>query len=241
MSTNDHDRTAPRQPEIVWDESGTPIASRFGDPYYSRDDGRAETRHVFLDLNGLPARWAQADTFTIAELGFGTGLNFFETLVAWRSAPRPSGARLSYVSFELYPLSASDLKRAISVWPDFGADCDRLLAHWPSTGDTLEVTFDGGADLEIRFGDVNEILPAWHDTADAWFLDGFSPAKNADMWGVELMHSVYAHTKQNGTFATFTAAGWVRRNLAAAGFMVEKATGYGRKRECARGTRAVQF
>lgn len=238
MSTNQQIGPGPSSITIAWDDSGTPIAEQFGDPYYSRHDGRAETRHVFLDLNGLPGRWQHADHFTIGELGFGTGLNFFETLAAWRKAETPPGARLSYVSFERFPLSAADLERAISAWPDLMPDCVGLLAHWPPSADRLEAQF-GDVSLDLRIGDANVAVAAWRGKADAWFLDGFSPAKNPDMWGAELMRTVCNHTNAGGTFATFTAAGWVRRNLLDAGFTVGKAAGYGRKRECLQGAKTV--
>ncbi len=221
--------------EIVWGDNGTPIAARFDDPYYSRLDGRAEAGHVFLGGNGLPSRFAGAQDFVIGELGFGTGLNFFETLAAWRTHAAP-GAQLTYVSFERYPLEADDLRRAISCWPDLLADCETVCACWPPSSNRCEVTFSG-ARLIVLIGDVNVTLPTWDGAANAWYLDGFSPAKNPDMWGEALLAEVFRHTRPDGTFATFTAAGWVRRNLAAAGYSVEKMPGFGGKRECLRGRR----
>jgi len=226
-------------PDITWDESGTPIARAFDDPYFSRLDGRAETRHVFLGLNDLPRRWADQSSFTIAELGFGTGLNFFETVAAWRRAERPDGAKLSYAAFEKLPLDAADLERAISPWPDLMTDCAQLLEHWPPQFGWSVIGFGDEVTLSLAIGDANALVPAWSSAADAWFLDGFSPARNPDMWDAELMQAVADHTSSGGTFATYTAAGWVRRNLRAAGFDVEKAAGYGRKRESMRGVKAA--
>jgi tRNA U34 5-methylaminomethyl-2-thiouridine-forming methyltransferase MnmC len=225
--------------DVTWDETGTPIARAFDDPYFSRLDGRAETRHVFLCLNGLPRRWAGRASFTIAELGFGTGLNFFETLATWRYADRPDAAQLIYVAFEKSPLTATDLERAIARWPDLAADCAHLLEAWPPYPGWGEIDFGDGAVLSLGVGDANDLVPAWRAQADAWYLDGFSPAKNPDMWGADLMRAVCAHTSDGGTFATYTAAGWVRRNLLAAGFTVEKAPGYGRKRDSLRGVKGT--
>lgn len=229
----------PVPPGVTWDAGGTPIADAFDDPYFSRLDGRAETRHVFLGLNELPQRWATPASFTIAELGFGTGLNFFETVAAWRHADRPDGAQLTYVAFEKFPLGAVDLARAIAPWPDLDADCARLLEDWPPQNGWTEITFDTSVTLWLGIGDANTRVPAWGGAADAWYLDGFSPAKNPDMWAAELMRAVAGHTVPGGTFATYTAAGWVRRNLIAAGFSVTKAPGYGRKRESLRGVKAA--
>ncbi len=219
--------------DITWDEGDTPVSTRFGDPYYSRHDGQAETRHVFLAGNDLPGRWQGRDDFTIAELGFGTGLNFLETL-ANLEVCRDGPERLAYVAFERYPIERSDLARALARWEGLSQNAEQLLAAWPPSAGWSE-TVIGRARLTLAIGDANELLPEWRGRADAWYLDGFSPAKNADLWEADLMRTVAAHTMPGGTFATFTAAGWVRRNLAAAGFAVVKMPGYGRKRECLRG------
>lgn len=224
-------------PDIMWDESGTPIARAFDDPYFSRLDGRAETRHVFLGLNDLPQRWADRSSFTVAELGFGSGLNFFETLATWRRADRRSAARLFYVAFEKFPLAAADLERAIARWPNLMSDCARLLEAWPPNAGWREFDFGDGVALSLGIGDANEVVPAWRGQADAWYLDGFSPARNPDMWGADLMQAVCEHTTDGGTFATYTVAGWVRRNLIAAGFDIAKVPGYGHKRESLRGVK----
>ncbi|MGI9411454.1 MAG: tRNA (5-methylaminomethyl-2-thiouridine)(34)-methyltransferase MnmD, partial [Hyphomicrobiaceae bacterium] len=221
--------------EIDWDENETPLSRRFGDPFFSRSDGRAETRHVFLGGNGLPARWSSGGDFTIAELGFGTGLNFLETVSAWRQTA-PAGARLTYVAFERHPLARADLVRALARWETLSHRTGELAVHWPPEPGWSVIRF-AEADLNIAIGDANELLPTWQGHADAWYLDGFSPAKNPDLWGTELMRHVFVHTNPGGTFATFTAAGWVRRNLTSAGFIVEKVPGFGRKRECLIGRR----
>ncbi len=222
---------------ISWKDGDTPVSIQFDDPYFAREDGRAETRHVFLAANGLPARWQVQERFTIAELGFGTGLNFFETLATWQREPG-NCQHLTFVTFERYPMAGDDLTRALAPWPDLTDSVSQLLEHWPPTGGaaTHTVQFNGAA-LEIHLGDANQTVAAWDGKSDAWYLDGFSPAKNRDLWSTELMADVYSHTAPGGTFATYTAAGWVRRNLADAGFKVSKIPGFGRKRDSLAGHR----
>lgn len=210
--------------QITW-RDGTPISTRFDDPYFSLADGLAETRHVFLAGNDLPARFR--DGFHVAELGFGTGLNFLATLVAWRASRVPGTLR--FTSFEAYPMPLDDLKRALAVYPELPADV--------LTGDDTVASRLTGPDFDLTLvlGDARRTLPEWQDMANAWYLDGFSPSKNPGMWHPDLMSCIGARTTPNGTFATYTAAGHVRRALEAAGFVVERVPGYGRKRHMTRG------
>ena len=203
--------------ELAWTETGVPVSIRFDDPYFSLSGGLEETRHVFLDGNDLPARFR--DGFHIGELGFGTGLNFLAAVEAFRAAGCPG--RLRFTSFEAFPMDAGDRQRA--------------LAHYPG----LPLDALGGApdvELTIIEGDARETLPRWSGCADAWFLDGFSPAKNPELWGADLLGQVARHTVPGCTAATYTAAGFVRRGLEAAGFAVTRTPGFGRKRHM---TRAV--
>jgi len=226
--------------EIFWETGDTPRSVQFDDPYFAREDGRAETRHVFLAANDLPARWQSKEHFVIAELGFGTGLNFLETLHLWQRE-RGGCRKLTFVSFEQYPMAGADIRRALSAWPELQELLAGLLDQWPPpAGGSIHQIVFGGAQLELHLGDANETLPGWEGTADAWFLDGFSPAKNPELWSADLMREVHHHTAANGTFATYTVAGFVRRNLQAAGFKVSKIPGYGRKRESLSGHRTVQ-
>ena len=206
--------------EIEW-RGEAPIAARFGDPYYSLASGLDEARHVFLAGNGLPGRLR--DGFRLAELGFGTGLNALATAAAWRGP-----GRLRYTAFEAFPMARRDMARALAAFT--GLDAAPLLDAWPAGRIALP-----GVDLEIVAGDVRATLPAWNGRADAWFLDGFAPARNPEMWGDATMAEVARHTAPGGTFATYTAAGHVRRALAAAGFAVERVPGHGRKRHMTRG------
>lgn len=205
---------------VDWRDGIVPVSLRFDDPYFSIADGLAETRHVFLGGNGLPERLR--DGFHIAELGFGTGLNLLATCLAWAG---PGVVR--YTSFEAYPLDAASMARALDAFPEARAIADPLLAQW-AAGRRL-ISLEGVA-AEVIPGDARETLPLWGGMADAWYLDGFSPARNPELWGPELMVEVARHTVPGGTFATYTAAGHVRRSLTAAGFQVERVAGHGRKR-----------
>ncbi|WP_290775096.1 tRNA (5-methylaminomethyl-2-thiouridine)(34)-methyltransferase MnmD [Hoeflea sp.] len=223
---------------LSWHEGDMPYSEEFGDFYYSRADGRAECRHVFLGANRLPERFAGRPHFVIAELGFGTGLNFIETWSAWEAAA-PQGARLDFHSFELRLLDRENIERALSTWPDLSIKARKLTETWPDQpdGDVL-IDFareDKTMSLHIHCGLALEQLSAATFVADAWFLDGFSPARNPDMWSAELMRAVAEHTVEGGTFATYSAAGWVRRNLQAAGFRVEKRPGHSGKRDMSAG------
>jgi tRNA U34 5-methylaminomethyl-2-thiouridine-forming methyltransferase MnmC len=176
---------------IRFDEHGAPISLRFDDPFFSRMDGPAETRHIFLAGNHLPDRLAAADHFSIGETGFGTGLNALEAWALWDSVKRP-GAALKQVSFEAYPLAKPDLARCMAAWPEHAARSAALLGAlpdlWPDRGSV--VIRLGGYTLEIVIGLVGETLPPSEMRADAWFLDGHSPAKNGDMWSEPLMQAI---------------------------------------------------
>ena len=211
-----------QQAELEWRPGGVPVSTRFDDPYFSLDNGLDETRHVFLSGNGLPGRFR--DGFHVAELGFGTGLNLLATLEAWRRAGIPG--RLVYTSFEAYPMAPADMIRAQASFPGVASLARELAPAW-ADGMSADLP-----DLRLRVvtGDARQTLPAWADRADAWFLDGFSPAKNPELWGPHLLAQVAAHTRPGGTAATYTAAGFVRRGLDAAGFHVTRVPGYGRKR-----------
>ena len=213
---------------LTWRDDMTPVSVRFDDPYFSLSGGLAETRHVFLAGNGLPARFAPR--FAVAELGFGTGLNMLATLIAWRTAG-VSGA-LHYTSFEAYPMTADDMARALGPFPEALAVAGPMLAQWAAGRRKISLP---DLEAEIILGDASVTLNEWAGSADAWYLDGFSPAKNPELWTDALMQAVVNHTRTDGTFATYTAAGHVRRALANAGFEVERCAGFGRKRHMSTG------
>lgn len=212
---------------IDW-RDGVPIAQDFDDPYYSLDNGLAETRHVFLDGNALPARFA--GDFHIGELGFGTGLNLLVTWAAWVAAGRPG--TLQFTSFEAFPMAPADMATALAQFPELAGYAETLLAEWQAGAGPVALT--GGPVLHVITGDARQTLPAWTGQADAWFLDGFSPAKNPELWEPALLRAVGQHTKPQGTAATYSAAGHIRRALSDAGFDVTRAPGYGRKRHMTR-------
>lgn len=214
-----------------------PYSTAFGDHFYCREDGRAEAAYVFLDGNGLPERWTKGGAFVIGELGFGTGLNFCETLRQWRArAVRPADASLHFISFELYPMERENIGKALSRWPILDGERDALTSLWPDRpAGTVSLDFGEGVMLTVVCGPALENLTARTTIFDAWYLDGFAPSRNPDMWSPEIMQALYAHTRDGGTFATYAAAGFVRRNLQGAGFTVLRRPGFAGKREMLHG------
>ena len=213
-------------PEINWRDEIVPFSKRFNDLYYSLENGFQETRHVFLDANNIPKRFCNG--FKIAELGFGTGLNFLTTLLEWQRFG--AKGRFHFTSFEAYPMRKEDVARALGnfqiLTPLTGEFCKKwsiLLEHGSLVMPDVTLT--------LVIGDARKTVPAWQSCADCWYLDGFSPIKNPELWDSELLQNVYRHTKAGGTASTYTAAGFVRRNLKKAGFSVDRVSGYGRKRE----------
>lgn len=219
-------------PDIEW-RDGVPVSTQFDDPYYSVDGGLAESRFVFLDGIDLPqlAHAASDQPVIIAETGFGTGLNFLATWQWWRKhAPNK---RLIFISAEAFPLDAQQLKRAHSHFPELSDLGSILVDAWPPQAQGYHpVDFDGGTvKLLLMFDDAATAFAELSGTVDAWYLDGFAPARNPDMWTETLFSEMAKHSQPGAKIATFTAAGFVRRGLTDAGFIVRKAQGFGRKRE----------
>lgn len=218
------------------DDSGdaTPHSSAFDDVYFSRHDGRAETEHVFIKANRLAQRladWQRPRPFVIAETGLGTGLN---VLCAWAcfDAHAPARARLHLISTEKYPMTREDLARALSAWPELAERAGVLIRQWPEPVSGIHrLWLDHRVTLDLHFGDTVERLALLDGQVDAWFLDGFAPAKNPEMWSDALYQAMAARSRPGATFATFTCAGIVKRGLKAAGFSWRKLPGFGRKRE----------
>ena len=223
---------------IVWHDGDMPFSTRFGDHFYSRENGLAETRHVFLAANGLPERWADGRDTAIAELGFGTGLNMLAAWQAWKAARRP-GQRLAFASFELYPMDRAAMARALGRWPELAVEREAFLALWPESPPRTDFVADlgDGFSLSVLIGEARRRIGDLNEPVDAWFLDGFAPARNPEMWTDALLAAVFAATRPGGTFATYAAAGRVRRALQTAGFDVERLKGFGGKREMLAGTR----
>ncbi|MBD1390280.1 bifunctional tRNA (5-methylaminomethyl-2-thiouridine)(34)-methyltransferase MnmD/FAD-dependent 5-carboxymethylaminomethyl-2-thiouridine(34) oxidoreductase MnmC [Neiella sp. HB171785] len=223
---------------------GTPVAEDFDDVYFSNDDGLAESQYVFLAANNLPSRWRahSCNSFTIAETGFGTGLNF---LASWQafddylSQGSANGAQqLHFISFEKFPLTSADLAAAHHHFPNLAQYAKQLQQHFPTElrSGCHRLSFDQGRIiLDLWLGDVNEVMPSVpadsNGIVDAWFLDGFAPSKNPQMWQQSLFDQMFRLSRSGASVATFTAAGLVRRGLAQAGFTVKKQPGYGNKRD----------
>ncbi len=222
----------PRPPLLDWSD-GAPRSVAFDDGYFAAGDGLAESRAVFLAGLGLPDAWAGRDRFTVAELGFGTGLNVLALLRLWADHRPFPHARLHLFSVEASPLAPDDARRALAAWPGLADLAAPLLAHWPR-GRAGPHRFDWpalGASLDLMVGDALPAVAGWGGAADGWMLDGFAPSRNPDMWSPALLAAVAARTRPGGAAATFTVAGVVRRGLEAAGFAVAKRPGHGRKRE----------
>ncbi len=223
--------------EIRWLEGDVPYSERFEDTYYARDNGREESETVFLWGNGLPGRWRDCSAFTVGELGFGTGLNCALTLQSCLNEA-PSATRLTYISYEQFPLSAENMQISLSPWPDLAELMKPVTNNWSTQDKLLDIRIEN-VQILIYFDDVNTSIHDLDREVDAWYLDGFAPARNSEMWNSQLLAKIYQKTSPGGTFSTFTAAGWVRRNLQAAGFVVERVKGYGRKRERLQGYKQV--
>ncbi len=233
---------------LIWDERGIPHSSIFNDQYFCKDNGYAEGIHVCCHGNNLPERFAKLDpdasgVFTIIETGFGTGLDFCCAWELWdKCAPR--SWKLNFISVELYSLLPDEIDRALRLWPSLDAYKKALVAQYvPLPGRAGEMIFDGSrVRLTIFFDDVvlalhrikeREIAPLG---ADAWFLDGFGPAKNPRMWSDEVFAAMTKLSRTGTTCSTFTVAGLVRRGLEANGFAVKKIPGHGKKKEMLMGT-----
>ncbi len=224
MSDSQHETA-----RVTWRSDRVPVSARFDDPYFSIDSGLAETRHVFLAGNHLPARFRPG--FSVAELGFGTGLNLLATWQVWEESAQQG--RLRYTSFEAFPMTAEDMARALGAFPQLAPLAQELLRLW-SMGRTRFSL--GPLEVTVILGDAAQTLPGWSGRADAWYLDGFAPVRNPGLWSASILAEVGAHTRSGGTLATYSAAGHVRRSLTGAGFDIVRVPGFGRKRHMTVGT-----
>ncbi|TNB94590.1 bifunctional tRNA (5-methylaminomethyl-2-thiouridine)(34)-methyltransferase MnmD/FAD-dependent 5-carboxymethylaminomethyl-2-thiouridine(34) oxidoreductase MnmC [Pseudomonas jessenii] len=225
--------------QLDWDDQGRPRSRVFDDVYFSDQSGLDETRYVFLEQNRLAERFAALPAhgrLVIGETGFGTGLNF---LCAWQLFEQHAvaGARLHFVSVEKYPLSPADLQRALALWPELKPLADQLLTQYVAIHQGFQriILGNGRVTLTLLIGDALEQLPQLDAQIDAWFLDGFAPAKNPDMWTAELFVELARLAAPGSTISTFTSTGWVRRLLNAAGFKMKRTPGIGHKWEILRG------
>ncbi|MES1203727.1 MAG: bifunctional tRNA (5-methylaminomethyl-2-thiouridine)(34)-methyltransferase MnmD/FAD-dependent 5-carboxymethylaminomethyl-2-thiouridine(34) oxidoreductase MnmC [Pseudomonadota bacterium] len=222
----------PPAPDVYWDEAGALVSRAFGDVYFSRDGGLEETRAVFLAGCALPERWAARARFAIGELGFGCGLNALATWDAWARTRAP-GAVLHFVSVEQFPLTRADAARALGAFPEVALRAENLLAAWPvraAGAQRLWFPEDGFA-LTLLHGEAESALAGLTGKFDAWFLDGFAPARNLALWTPALMQQLAAHSAPGARAATYSVAASARASLEGAGFAAEKRPGFGKKKE----------
>ncbi|MEM9212283.1 MAG: tRNA (5-methylaminomethyl-2-thiouridine)(34)-methyltransferase MnmD [Pseudomonadota bacterium] len=212
-----------KQPHLEWRGGHVPVATRFDDPYFSLADGAAETRHVFIDGNDLPNRIR--DGFRVGELGFGTGLNLCVLLDLWFCTKRPG--KIHFTSFEAFPLPQYESARALRAFPHLAAAASVVASGFQN--DPFQLS-RSDCEANVILGDARDTVAAWDHKVDAWFLDGFSPQKNPELWEAALLQSVFDKTSKGGTFATYSAAGYIRQRLSDVGFEVARVKGFGRKR-----------
>jgi tRNA 5-methylaminomethyl-2-thiouridine biosynthesis bifunctional protein len=222
--------------QLSMNADGIPYSASFDDIYHSPDGGLGQAQSVFMAGNGLPERWQQCDVFTIVETGFGQGLNFLATWQAWRADPL-RGKRLHFVSVELHPFTPADLATLHAGYPQVAELAAQLRAQWPLlTPGFHRLSFDDGTvTLTLLFGSADAMLPELDVRADAIYLDGFSPAKNPDLWSPFVFRQLWRLSHAHTTLATYSVAGDVRRGLTEAGFAVEKLKGFGTKWAMLRG------
>ncbi len=219
-------------PDLEWSADGAPRSAQYDDIYFQPGEGLDEARAVFLEGCGLPDAWSGRDRFTVGELGFGSGLNILALLDLWRRR-RQAGQRLQVFTLEAHPLSAAQAARVLALAPEVGDLAARLISAWPRQARGMHRIDlpEWGAVIDLWVGEAADGLGAWQGRADAWFLDGFAPARNPQMWRPEVLALVAARSAPGARLATFTVAGAVRRGLAEVGFAVDKRPGHGRKRE----------
>lgn len=234
LNTNDNPHTNKpfEQASLKWDEQGRLVSEQFGDIYFDQADGLAESRYVFLDGNDLPNRWTNiqpAQPFVIAETGFGTGLNFLATWKAWQE--NDCAGRLIYHGIEKFPIDREALKEILSHWPELQSVSDEFLTQYHLTNkSTYDLNWpEQKVTLHLYIGDVNELSTNLQIRADAWYLDGFAPTQNPDMWTESLFKNIARCTKTDGTLATFSAAGPVKTALRETGFFIKRRRGFGKK------------
>ena len=222
--------------DLHWKTEKTPASLRYGDIYFSAEDGLLESRHVFLNGIDAPFIWQDKDRFTLLENGFGTGLNFIMTCHSWlRTAP--PGACMTYITTEKHPLNKDDMAQCLSFWPELAEEACELLRVYDPLGQGFHQRnlFEGRIKIIFLIGESAEMLPQLEAHVDAFYLDGFAPNRNPDMWTAEIFSDMARLARPSAPIATFTAAGFVRRGLEKKGFQMHKTAGYGQKRESLRG------
>jgi tRNA 5-methylaminomethyl-2-thiouridine biosynthesis bifunctional protein len=217
---------------LIRNANGTPFSEIYGDIYHSAAGGHAQARHVFLAGNGLPARWQGRKRFVILETGFGLGLNFLATWLAWRDDPQRC-QQLHFISLEKHPFQAADLALAQAAWPEFALIAEQLRQRWPELQPGVHCLEFESARLVLTlvFGDAVDTLPRLAAAVDAFYLDGFSPARNPELWSPALCRSLARLAVNGATLATWSVAASVRQALTAARFDINKRPGFAGKRQ----------
>lgn len=232
--------------EITWN-NGVPCSAQFNDIYFSLENGLQEAQYVYINGNNLPERWEQLHSnaaFVIGEIGFGTGLNFLLSLQTWLKHA-PDNATLYYFSCEKHPLTREDLQRCLEIWPEFSIYTEDLLSQYPSLVPGMHYLsfLQGRVKLTLLFGDAKscyrELLCSGDRTVepslrsfffDAWYLDGFTPKKNPDVWQADLLHIMALLSRKETTLSSYSGAAIVKQNLQVAGFNILKKKGFTQKR-----------
>jgi len=218
-------------PTLDWSREGAPASSEYDDIYFSVDGGLAETKAVFLDGCHLPEAWETCEIFNVFELGFGSGLNFLACWELWQKTALPD-QKLHFISVEAFPWTKEDLNKALRKFPSLGKIARQLIDIWPGRVKGVHRLHFGPVSLTLFHMPVDEALGSYAGPEiNAWFLDGFSPSKNPEMWSQTVFYDMAKISTSKARVGTFTVAGPVRRGLEQAGFSVTKCPGFGRKRE----------
>ena len=237
MSHSSKLQTAELDWEIV-DDIEIPISKQFGDVYFSKDNGLLETRHVFLNGNDLTERLSQLHDyqyFCVGETGFGTGLNILTLWQLWQQVRLDNHSHLHVVSVEKFPLNKADLIRALNVWTELKPLAEKLIQQYPlPIAGCHRLSFpEERFSIDLWLGDAQDIFPTIPktQTVNAWFLDGFAPSCNPDMWQANVLDHMVRLSDFGTTFASFSVAGIIKRGLKQHGIQISRPRGFGHKRE----------
>lgn len=219
-----------------------PVSKQFGDVYFSKDNGLLETRHVFLNGNDLPERLSQLDDFayfSVGETGFGTGLNILALWQLWQQVRPNNHSHLHAISVEKFPLSKTDLIRALNAWPELQPLAHQLIEQYPlAIAGCHRLNFpDERFSIDLWLGDAHDVFPVMEKTTavNAWFLDGFAPSCNPDMWEEKVLSNIVRLSDVGTTFSSFSVAGVLKRGLKQHGISISRPRGFMHKREMLKG------
>ena len=221
------------KPKIYFDDAGNAHSSEYGDIFHSVAGAMDQSNHVFIHANRLPERWIESDV-TILETGFGLGSNFLNVWTHWNQTSHDHCVHM--ISVEKHPLSHSDLLQAHQAHPDLQLPLKQLLEQYPGqVPGIFDLSWpEEKMKLTLVHGDIQDALDYLNSDqlwVDAVFLDGFSPAKNPQMWSVEVFEKIKKLCNANTSLSTWTVSSMVKSNLQTAGFQVQKVPGFAMKRE----------